>query len=117
MKNYVNVSDYTMKNFGTVDYDTDHTLKYSSIVEDLDYKSCKNILLSFVSKEKLIKEYQKDIHFNTKVFNAKNQLAIWDSIGSLMTINPNRTITFKRLSLCNFTCIAKQCARMIVMED
>lgn len=117
MKNYVNVSDYTIKNFGTMDYDTDHTLKYKSIVEDLDYKSCKDILLNIISKEKLIKAYKRDIHFNTKVFESKNQLAVWDSIGSFMITNPNRKITFKGLSLCNLTCIAKQCARMIVIKD
>lgn len=117
MKNYVNVSDYTMKNFGTVDYDTDHTLKYESIVKDLNYEGCKDILLRFISKEKLIKAYKRDIHFNTKIFESKKQLAIWDSIGALMATNPNRTITFKRLSLCNLTCIAKQCAKMMVMED
>lgn len=117
MKNYVNVSDYTMKNFRTKDYETDHTLKYRSIVKDLNYESCKDILLNYVSKEQLIKKYKEDICFNTKVFNVKNQLDMWNNIGALMIKNPNRTITFKRFSLCNLTCIAKQCARMIIMED
>lgn len=117
MINYVDVSDYTMKNFGTKDYNTDHTLKYSSIVKDLDYESCKNILLNYVSKEKLIEKYKEDIHFNTKVFNVRKQLDMWDRIGELMITNPNRKITLKRCSLCNFTCIAKRCAQMIVIED
>lgn len=116
MKNYVNVSDYTVKNFGTKDYDTDHTLKYKSIVKDLNYESCKDILLNYISKEKLIEKYKENKHFNTKVFNVIKQLDMWDSIGELMATNPKRTITFKRLSLCNLTCIAKQCAEMIVTE-
>lgn len=117
MKIYKDVSDYTMKNFGTKDYETDHTLKYRSIVKDLNYESCKDILLNYIPKEKLIGKYKENKHFNTKVFNVKKQIAIWDSIGALMATNPNRTITFKGLSLCNLTCIAKQVATMIVMED
>lgn len=117
MENYKNVSDYTMKKFGTVDYNTDHTLKYSSIVKDLNYKSCKDILLSFTTIEELKKKYEKDKHFNGGFFNTNDYLRIWSGIGYLMATNPNRKITLKSCSLCNFTCIAKQCAKMIVMED
>ena len=116
MKNYANVSDYTMRNFGTVDYNTDHTLKYNSIVKDLDYEACKNILLTFTTVDKLKEKYKEDEHLNGCFLNARNPLDVWNTIGYLMLTNPNRTITFKKFSLCNLTCIAKQCAKMIVME-
>ena len=117
MENYVNISDYTKKKFGTVDYDTDHILKYSSIVKDLNYESCKNILLAFATIDELKKKYKEDKHFNGRFFNTNDTLDIWGDIGKLMTTNPNRKITVERYPLYNLTCIAKQCARMIVMED
>ena len=117
MEIYKNISDYTMKEFGTVVYDTDHTLKYSSIVNDLDYEACKNILLKFTTIEDLKRKYKEDEHLNGRFFNSSNALDVWDKIGYLMITNPCRKITFKSYSLCNLTCIAKQCARMIIMED
>lgn len=117
MKVYKNVSDYTMTNFNTKDYETDHTLKYKSIVKDLDYKSCKEILLIYVTIDELKRQYKEDKHFNGSFLEAKKPLNVWSRIGKLMITNPNRKITIKSYSLCNLTCIAKQCAKMIIMED
>ena len=117
MEIYKNISDYTMKKFGTVDVNTDHTLKFSSIVKDLNYESCKNILLAFATIDELKKKYKEDKYFNGRFFNTNDTLDVWDKIGYLMITNPCRKITFKSYSLCNLTCIAKQCARMIIMED
>lgn len=105
--------------------DKSHSAKYEAIVQALNFSACKEILLMFTTYDKLLNAYKDDEHLNNilnqKVYNkdvlSRYQCGTywqWDIIGYQMLHNSKATIQFKLISLSMLTCIAKECARMLI---
>ena len=116
MKTYTNVDEFLKEN--NLDRFNEHEKCFRRVVEELDFNTCKQILLrqlerDGVSVEKLKEKYNQDKYFNN-IYSMGATTWEWDDIGNDMLHNPNAKIRFKMMSNCNRTCIAKACARMIV---
>ena len=99
--------------------------KYRAVINALDFNTCCNILLQYADIEEYKRAFECDQHLNNinnKWFYNTGQLPIrleeriwqWDIIGYRMLLNPQATIRLKSISLALLTCIAKECARMLI---
>lgn len=116
MRTYKNVDEFLKEN--NIDRFNEHDKGFVRIVEELDFDSCKRILLQWlildgITIEKLKEKYEKDEYLNN-IYKHVGNTWKWDFIGDEMLQNANARIRFKLMSNCNKTCIAKACARMIV---
>ena len=116
MKTYRNVDEFLKEN--NLDRFNEHEKCFRRIVEELDYNTCKRILLrqleqDGVSVEKLKEKYSQDKYLNN-IYSMCATTWEWDFIGNDMLHNPNAKIKFRLMSNCNRTCIAKACARIVV---
>lgn len=126
---YENINTFAIE---TLPKNVTHREKYSAIVTNLDYPTCKEIALQFATLDEYKKSYKKDKALNNmlhnhhpinecselKAFNKMvNTYWDWDLMGRRMLHNPNRTITIQSYSLSDCTCIAKECVRMIIEEE
>lgn len=116
MKIYEDVDEFLKEN--NLDRFNEHEKCFRRIVEELDYDTCKQILLrqlerDGVSIEKLKEKYNQDRCLNN-IYSTGTITWEWDYIGNDMLHNLSAKIRFKMMSNCNRTCIAKACAGMIV---
>lgn len=117
MKTYTNVDEFLKEN--NLDRINDHEKCFERIVKELDFDTCKNILLrrlelDRVTIKNLKEKYEQDKYLNNIYKSNSRMFWEWDFIGDDMLRNPNAKIKFKLMSNCNRTCIAKACARMVV---
>lgn len=119
MKTYTTVDDFLNEN--NLDRFNEHEQCFERIVEELDFNTCKQILLRRLGQDgvtigKLKEKFIQDKYLNN-IYRGRSSLSWeWDFIGDEMLCNRNAKIKFKLMSNCNRTCIAKACARMVV-ED
>ena len=100
-----------------------HHACYSAVVKALNYDACKKILLEQlehdgIDLETLKQRYEADKALNN-IYKFRYQGTggwTWDDIGADMLYNYDATVSFRLMSPCNKTCIAKACARMVVEE-
>lgn len=116
MKTYKNVDEFLKEN--NLDRFNEHEKCFRKVVEELDFNTCKQILLRWleqdrVSVEKLKEKYNQDKYLNN-IYRMNATTWEWDYIGNDMLYNPNAKIRFRLMCNCNRTCIAKACARMVV---
>lgn len=116
MKTYKNVDEFLKEN--NLDRFNEHEKCFRKVVEELDFNTCKQILLrrlerDGVSVEQLKEKYKQDKYLNN-IYNMSTRAWEWDYIGNDMLHNPNAKIRFRLMSDCNRTCIAKACARIVV---
>ena len=116
MKTYKNVDEFLKEN--NLDRFNEHEKCFKRIVEELDFNTCKQILLrqlkrDGVSVEQLKRKYKQDKYLNN-IYRMSSTSWKWDYIGDEMLHNPNAKIRFQLMSNCNRTCIAKACARIIL---
>lgn len=116
MKTYKNVDEFLKEN--NLDRFNEHEKCFRKVVEELDFNTCKQILLrqlerDEVSVEQLKEKYNQDKYLNN-IYSMGATTWEWDYIGNDMLHNPNAKIKFRLMSNCNRTCIAKACARMVV---
>lgn len=95
----------------------EHKKCFRRIVEELDFNTCKQILLrqlecDGVTIGKLKEKYNQDKYLNN-IYKMSLNTWKWDFIGSDMLHNPNAKIRIRLISDCDRTCIAKACAEMI----
>lgn len=99
--------------------------KYRAVINTLDFNACCNILLQYADIETYKRAYKRDKNFNNIHNNwfinngqlpvkSKEKIWQWDIIGYRMLHNPQATIRLKNISLALLTCIAKECARMLI---
>lgn len=115
MKTYINVDEFSKEN--NLDRINEHEKCFRKVVEELDFNTCKKILLNRLERdgitlEKLKEKYRQDKYLNN-IYRMSASRWGWDSIGNGMLYNPNAKIRFKLMSDCNRTCIAKACAGMV----
>ena len=115
-KIYSNIDEFLKEN--NLSRFNEHEKCFRRIVKELDFNTCKQILLrrldqDEITVEKLKEKYKQDKYLNN-IYNPSNVLQEWDFIGDKMLNNPNAKIRFRLMSNCNRTCIAKACARMIL---
>ena len=116
MKTYRNVDEFLKEN--NLNRFNEHEKCFRRIVEELDYNTCKQILLRQLERdgitiEKLKEKYNQDKYLNN-IYSMSSTTWEWDYIGNDMLHNPNAKIRFKMMSNCNRTCIAKACAGIVV---
>lgn len=114
-KIYSNVDAFLKEN--NLSRFSNHEKCFRRIVEELDFNTCKKILLRQLAKdeitvEKLKEKYKQDKNLNN-IYSMSATTSEWDYIGDDMLHNPNAKIRFRLMSNCNRTCIAKACASMI----
>lgn len=119
MKTYRNVDEFLKEN--NLNRFDEHEKCFSKVVEELDFNTCKQILLrqlelDGVSVEKLKEKYNQDKYLNN-IYRMGPTTWAWDYIGNDMLHNPNAKIRFRLMSDCNRTCIAKACARMVAENN
>ena len=117
MKTYRNVDEFLEEN--NLDRVNEHEDCFRRIVEELDFNTCKRILLRQLERDgvsvgKLKEKYNQDKYLNNIYRNNPAGSWEWDYIGNDMLHNPNAKIKFRLMSNSNRTCIAKACARMVV---
>lgn len=117
MKLYQNVDEFLKEN--NLDRLNEHEKCFRRIIEELDFNTCKQILLKRLEKdgvtiEKLKEKYNQDKYLNNIYKHNSTGSWEWDVIGDDMLRNPNAKIRFRLMSHCNRTCIAKACSRMVV---
>ena len=117
MKIYRNVDEFLKEN--NLDRLNEHEKCFRRVVEELDFNTCKQILLQQLEKdginiEKLKEKYNQDKYLNNIYRNNSAGSWEWDVIGNDMLHNPNARVRFRLMSDCNRTCIAKACARIVV---
>lgn len=117
MKTYSNVDEFLKEN--NLDRFNEHEKCFRRIVEELDFNTCKQILLrqldiDGITIEKLKEKYNQDKYLNNIYKHNSASKWEWDFIGNDMLNNTNAKIRFKMMSNCNRTCIAKACAGMVV---
>lgn len=117
MKTYTNVDEFLKES--NLDRFNEHKKCFRKIVEELDFNSCKKILLeqlerNGVTLEELKQKYKQDKYLNNIYRHNASGFWEWDFIGNDMLYNPNVKIRFELMSNCNRTCIAKACAEMVV---
>lgn len=115
MKTYKNVDEFLKEN--NLDRFNEHEKCFRRIVEELDFNTCKQILLrqlkrDGVSIEQLKEKYKQDKYLNN-IYSMGATTWEWDYIGNEMLHNPKAKIRFRLMSNCNRTCIAKACAGMV----
>lgn len=116
MKLYQNVDEFLKEN--NLDRLNEHEKCFGKIVEELNFNTCKQILLRRLEKdgvtiEKLKEKYNQDKYLNNIYKNNSAGSWEWDVIGDDMLRNLNAKIRFRLMSDCNRTCIAKACARIV----
>lgn len=116
MRTYTNVNKFLKEN--NLDRLNDHEKCFERVVKELDFNTCKNILLRRLEQDgitikKLKEKYEQDKYLNNIYESNSRMFWEWDFIGDDMLRNPNAKIRFKLMSNCNRTCIAKACARMV----
>lgn len=122
---YKNVDDY-FKSKGLNRF-SQHRKCFKTLVNNIGLDKCKHILFEYVHTSELLLDYKKDNYFNSsklqrwsslKYFtnlNAYDRPNKWDEIGYRM-LRANRKLFIKGYSLCDLTCLAKACARMVIDE-
>ena len=115
METYKNVDEFLKEN--NLDRLNEHEKCFKRIVEELDFNTCKQILLrqlerDRVSIEQLKEKYKQDKYLNN-IYSMSALTWEWDCIGDKMLHNPNAKIRFRLMSNCNKTYIAKTCARIV----
>lgn len=116
MKTYRNVDEFLTEN--NLNRFNEHEKCFRRIVEELDFNTCKQILLRQLERdkvtiEKLKEKYNQDKYLNNIYRNNSRGTWEWDYIGNDMLHNSNAKIKFQLMSDCNRTCIAKACASMV----
>ena len=116
MKIYRNVDEFLKEN--NLDRFNEHEKCFRRIVEELDFNTCKRILLRWLEKdgitiEKLKEKYNQDKYLNNIYRHPSATIWEWDFIGNDMLHNPNARVRFRLMSNCNRTCIAKSCAKIV----
>lgn len=124
MNTYKNIDEFLKLN--NIDRCKDFEHAFETVVRALDYDMCKRILLNTLSAdsitiEKLKDKILEDRHLNNiyKQSYRRNYGRIiweWDIIGEQMLHNAKATVRFRAMSDCTRTCIAKECARMVIKE-
>lgn len=117
MKTYKNVDEFLKEN--NLDRFNEHEKCFQRVVEELDFNTCKQILLRQLERDgitvkELKEKYKQDKYLNNIYKHNGSSKWTWDFIGNDMLYNRNARIKFKLMSDCNRTCIAKACARMVV---
>lgn len=115
MKTYKNVDEFLKEN--NLDRFNEYEKYFRRIVEELDFNTCKQILLrqlerDGISAEQLKEKYKQDKYLNN-IYRMAPTTWAWFFIGDDMLHNPNAKIKFQLMSNFNRTCIAKACARMV----
>lgn len=115
MKTYKNVDEFLKEN--NLDRFNEHEKCFRKVVEELDFNTCKQILLrqlerDGVSVEQLKEKYKQDKYLNN-IYRMGTTTWEWDYIGDEMLHNPNAKIRFRLMSSCNRTCISKACAGIV----
>lgn len=115
METYETVDEFLKEN--NLDRLTEHDKCFSRVVSELDFHTCKQILLrrlesDGVTIEKLKEKYKQDKCLNN-IYRMRAETWEWDAIGDEMLHNPNAKIKFRLMSNSNRTCIAKACARRV----
>lgn len=118
MKTYRNVDEFLKEN--NLDRFKEHEKCFERVVKELDFDTCKQILLrqlgqDGVTIEKLKGKFKQDKYLNN-IYSMGATTWKWDFIGDDMLHNPNAKIRFQLMSHCNRTCIAKACARMVAKD-
>ena len=116
MKTYTNVDEFLKEN--NLNRFNEHEKCFRRVVEELDFNTCKQILLKQLARdgitiEELKEKYNQDKHLNN-IYSMGATTWEWDYIGNDMLHNPNAKIRFRLMSDSNRTCIAKACARIVV---
>lgn len=124
MDTYENIDEFLKLN--NIDRCKDFELAYKTVVKALNYDMCKQILLNRLSADgisikKLKDEFLEDRHLNYiyKIGYNRNYDKViwtWDIIGEQMLRNIKATVRFRLMSDSCRTCIAKECARMVINE-
>ena len=119
MKTYKNVDEFLEEN--NLDRFKEHEKCFRRVVEELDFNTCKQILLrqleqDGITVEKLKEKYVQDKYLNN-IYSMSATTWKWDYIGNDMLHNPNAKIKFRLMSDSNRTCIAKACAGMVVENN
>lgn len=115
MKTYETVDEFLKEN--NLDRFKENEDCFKKVVEELDFNTCKQILLrqleqDGITVEKLKEKYKKDKYLNN-IYSMGPTTWEWDYIGNDMLHNPNAKIKFRLMSNCNRTCIAKACAKIV----
>ena len=115
MKTYKDVDEFLKEN--NLNRFNEHEKCFSKVVEELDFNTCKQILLRQLERdgitvEKLKTKYNQDKYLNN-IYEMGAKTWEWDYIGEDMLRNPNAKIRFRLMSNSSRTCIAKACARMV----
>ena len=115
-KIYSNIDEFLKEN--NLSRFNEHEKCFRRIVKELDFNTCKQILLRRLDQDEItvqnLKEKYKQDKYLNNIYKSSNVLQEWDFIGDKMLNNPNAKIRFRLMSNCNRTCIAKACARMIL---
>ena len=116
MKLYQDVDEFLKEN--KLDRFNEHEKCFRRIVAELDFNTCKQILLRHLERdgvtiEKLKEKYEQDKYLNNIYKNNSRGSWMWDFIGADMLRNSNAKIEFRFMSDCNRTCIAKACAGIV----
>lgn len=123
MKNY--------KNFKEITNGNERHNKYRVILYLLGRKRCEEILQQFYKLDRLIVAYQKDVFLNNLCKeNSQNLMSLpwrfqhcggaweWDMMGyKMLTGLVNRRVHFSVYSLCDLTCLAKECAYHLIRKE
>lgn len=106
-----------------------HQRKYERLINALNYKECKKILLNYFTIDALIRAYKDDKYLNNLVHQSHRKSKydfinrtsdinwLWDDIGYEMLKNPMARIEIHLFTLSELTSIAKACARMVIKEN
>lgn len=117
MKTYKNIDEFLKEN--NLDRLNEHEKCFRIIVEELDFNTCKQILLRRLEQDgitigKLKEKYKQDKYLNNIYRMNSTHNWEWDIIGNDMLHNHNAKIGFRLMSDCDRTCIAKACAGIVV---
>lgn len=120
---YKNVDEYFKSK--NLDRSLQHGKCFKTLINDIGFGNCKRILFEYVYPAELLLDYRQDKNFNLSKLQRRSSLDYftslytdvrpnkWDEIGHRM-LYTNPKLYIKTFSLCDLTCLAKACARMIV---
>lgn len=121
----------TYKNFEAVVNNNNKNNKYKVLLYILGRECCERILLSWVSLDKLVESYKKDTYLNNiykhsagivkklppQFRGVVDRAWEWDLIGEQMLASNCFIVKIKGYSLCDLTCLAKECARYLIKKS
>lgn len=102
-----------------------HEECFKNLINDIGFDKCKRILFEYVHTSELLFDYKQDKYFNQSKLQRIMSLDYftnlyanvcptkWDEIGHRMLYTSPK-LYFRAWSLCDLTCLAKACAKMVV---